>query len=365
MPRVAIGLWLAVAACTGDKGVAPSTRAPSETLGTITIPAVNIVMAVGDTLSITPTGHTLSGTPITSFDSVLYVLSSITDTLRVSVSSAGLITARAPSDPTQPVFVNVVAFKDGLAAAEQAIIQVTTTKFSGATLSVQPVAPDSAILAGRDGKSIIPVISNPETGESVDNPMVRFAFTKLECQYVICYQPVYPAIATLTPQQLSLSDYGINQYVPLDNLSSVGIPGTVWVRANVLVYGVMLRDSVQYTITYPLDSEIDISILGLNGYIRSPGGVFIAPGGEVLFYNNLNHALGATITIAFDNPEVATALDPPSTVGGASGNITTIASDQYTQRRFLTAGDYGWTATIAGGIPPYTGMTIRGFVHVH
>jgi hypothetical protein len=209
------------------------------------------------------------------------------------------------------------------------------------------------------------VIRNPITGEEVSNARIRLSFTKAECQYVACYQPTYPAIATLTSDQLSLDDNGPNRRIPLGYVSALGKPGNVWVRANVMVYGVMLRDSTQFTLTYRLDSEVDIGLQGLAGYNPTLNGVDIARGGEVLFYNNINQSLGATITIAFDDPEAATAIDPPSTIGGASGNITAMATNEYTQRQFLTPGDYGWTATIAGAVPPYTGATIRGIVHVH
>jgi hypothetical protein len=321
-------------------------------------------MAVGDTVRVTPVGATLTGAPVTSYDSVLYVLNDVTDSLRISVSATGLVTALTPSDDNTPVLLDVVAFKDGLAAADQAILKITPTKFSGATLSIQPVAPDSATLAGGSDKFIVPLIQNAGTGELVNNPKIRFDFTKTECQYVMCYQPIFPSVGTFTGDQLSLNDNGNYRGVQLNDLVPLGKQGTVWVRANVLVYGVMLHDSVQYTLTYPLNNEIDFQPLGLTSTNRARGNVYIAPGGNVVFYNAFSSALGASIIVTFDDSTAALAMEPPSTIGGASGNITALRSDEYTQRLFVTPGAYNWTATVIGSVPPYTGSTIKGVIHV-
>jgi len=360
-PLMGIVMLLAIA-CIGEKGVAPSEASPTTTLGTITLSPLNVVMAVGDTVRVSPIGVTLSGAPVTSYDSVLYVFSDPNDSLRVSVSSTGLVTGLTPSN--SPVLLNVVAFKGGYAAANQAILQITATKFSGAVLSVQPVPPDSAKLAGGENKFIVPLIWNPTTGETVDNPQIRFAFTKTECQYVACYQPQIPAVGALTSDQLTLDDNGQPRYTRLDQFTPLGKPGTVWVRAEVLVYGVMLRDSVQYTLTYTLNNEVDLDTRGLSGSSNLRGGTYIAPGGNVLFYNNVSPSLGATVSVEFDDPSAALAIDPPSDVGGASGNITPMESYTYTQRLFVTPGTYHWTATINGSVPPYAGAKIYGVIYV-
>ena len=92
-----VGVALFAAACSSEHGTAPAARSPDMTLGSMRATPFNAIMAVGDTLRIAVDAKTLSGDPLPALDSVLYVLQSTTDTLRVQVSPTGLVTARAPS----------------------------------------------------------------------------------------------------------------------------------------------------------------------------------------------------------------------------------------------------------------------------
>src|SRR5262249_32537058 len=154
---ILLGCVACVVGCSSEnKVVAPLARPASETLGALHVSPLNVVMAVMDTLSIHATGQSLTGTPV-DLDSVEYVLPNPSDSLRVHISPTGVVTGVVTSGNSSPVLLQVIGFKDGLARAEQSIIQVTAASFPGATLSIQPVPPDSTRLALGNTKKIVPV----------------------------------------------------------------------------------------------------------------------------------------------------------------------------------------------------------------
>jgi len=369
--RAFFSVWRHVAAaitvvtaggCIGEQGVAPSARAPDATLGTIQASPLNVVMAVGQTTQITVTGKTISGDPITSFDSVVYLTQSTTDSVRVQVSASGLVTARGSSG-SNPVLLNVYAFKGELVRADQVIIQVTDVAVSGAGLSIQPQAGDSTKLAIGNSKSIIPMIGN-SAGDSVPYPTFRLTFHTADLIKVGCYTPNFPGIGAFNSQQLSITPCG--SATGFNELRAQTNSGTVWVIADAMVYGVHLRDSVQYTLTNPYSSYIfvyanNLSVGGTGGLV---GTIQISPSGVIQFDNSFDMTLGTSVDFVFDNPGAATAADPPSTLGGSSGNIIGLNGGESSYRRFMTAGTYNYTATVHGSIPPFTGATVKGQIVV-
>jgi hypothetical protein len=361
-----LGVIGIAASCFGDGGTAPSTQPASETLGALVAFPVNAIMAIGDTTTITFTATTIAGTPATTFDSVTYFLQNPADTIRVQLSQTGLVTARAVSLTNNPVLVNIFAFRNGVAAADQVAIQIVATAVAGVTLSIHPVAPDSAKMSWGSTKTIIPVIQNAAR-QKVASPIVRYEYGPGDSAIMQCYVPNFQGTTTLSQKELKLSNCGIN-----GNTGSVALnrihafqKGTPWIHANVRVFGVMLRDSVQYTITNPYSGSIQIAPFNLSANSPSNADVLIAPGGTVQFYNGFPAAIGGAVSFTFDNPAAATSANPPSTYGDSTGNISSITVEQLgSARRFLTAGVYTWTATVTGGIPPYTGATTTGKIRV-
>jgi len=349
-------------ACGGDNSITPTVRSAATTLGNVHLSPLNAIMAVGDTMTLTVTGQTLSGAPITSFDSVVYGLQNAVDSLRVQVSRSGVVTALAQSSSNNPVIVQAIAFKDGLARGDVATVQVTTSSFSGATLSVQPVPPDIAQLAVGMDKSIVPVIKNPVTNDQVQGVAVRYEYHASDSAKMQCYVPRFHVTAPLTETQLQSTPCG-SSGVNLNGIRG-NTTGLAWIVANVRVYGVTLRDSVQYLITNPPYQVATISqnVLGiqsaeLNTYI-------IAPGGSMFFFNAFHSEFGASVSWTFEDSTAATVSDFPTDDGGTSGNIPPIGGFRYATRRFLNPGTYKWTATVSGGIPPFTGATTTGQIIV-
>jgi len=345
-----------------DKGAAPALRPAQGTLGTVRVSPVNAIIAVGDTLSLTLTGRTLSGASVTHFDSVEYVLENSADSLRIRISPTGVVTAVNPSSPNNSILVQVMGFHDGVVRADQAVIQVTAATVPGATLSIHPVGADSTRLAIGSNKRITPVIKNLATGQSVPGPQIRFEYGLGDSTVMQCYNPIFVSTATVTGGQLWSSACGA-AFGSLNTIHANEV-GSAWVIASVLAYGVPLRDSVQYTLTNGFRGAVAIEPTSLS----TTGGVSInptiAPGGTITFINNFSSGFGATVQWIFENPAAATVANPASTLGDSVGNVTALNGRELATRRFLTPGVYAWTATVSGGVPPFTGATVKGTVTV-
>ena len=218
--------------CVGDQSTAPTPRAPSVALGTVAISPANAIMAVGGTLQLSVTGQSLTGEPIAAFDSVQYLLQSAVDTLRVTLSPTGLVTAVAPSGQGRPVLINVIPFKDGIVKGDQSVIQVTATAVTGATLSIQPVAPDSAKLQQGARKTIVPVIKNPTTNERVANPTVRYRVSSGDIDKLGFYAPNF---STPTISSNRLFQFACQQCTSLNQTAAVTIERTAQIRAPALL----------------------------------------------------------------------------------------------------------------------------------
>jgi len=361
-----IGGLALLAACSQDRSTAPTLRSPEDALGKVTVFPLNAIMAVGDTLTLQLSARTLSGAPLTTFDSVEYIPENPTDSLRIRISPAGVVTAVGPSGQNNPVLVQVIAFKGGLVRADLAIVQVTPTRLVGAQLSIQPAPGDSAKMAWGDTKSITPAIFDA-ANDSVSSPTLRLEYGPGDSTLLQCYAPNFVGTATITQAQLQLSDCGTN-----GNTGQVGLnqihawhKGTAWVHANVMVYNVMLHDSVEYTLSNPYSAPVQMGptyFLAGQNYRNS---VFIAPGGQVAFINGFSPNMGNSVTFVFDKPDLVTASDPPSTYGDTTGNISTLTPIQLLAwRRFNTPGVYTWTATVIGGMEPYAGQSATGTVTV-
>jgi hypothetical protein len=117
---------------------------------------------------------------------------------------------------------------------------------------------------------------------------------------------------------------------------------------------------VLYTFTNAITQTISFSTVG-NGVVSTYKDqvVTLERNATVTFSNSTYGLDGFTLAITFDNPAGATTASPPSTVGGASGNVTALSSGESSVRRFATPGTYKWTV-YADGLAPFTGQTFSG-----
>lgn len=150
----------ALCACFGEKGAIEPTVPPAEALGSLTMSPDAVILAVGQTRQLTLSATTLTGTPVTAFETVFYWLDTPADSVRISLSPTGLVTALSPGALLR---VNVFVKRNQQFAAAQAIFHVTSTAIAGATLSIQPT--DSSRLAAGTTKTIPATLRNPSTGQ--------------------------------------------------------------------------------------------------------------------------------------------------------------------------------------------------------
>src|SRR5688500_18221240 len=109
--------------CDFAKATLDPSASASEAVGMVTLAPSNLLLAVGQTAQLTLDVKSLTGQPMTEFDSVAYVVRPIGDTLRVKVNNTGVVTALAPT--AVPAGVNVLAFKNNTVRADQVLVNVT------------------------------------------------------------------------------------------------------------------------------------------------------------------------------------------------------------------------------------------------
>ena len=347
-------------ACGRDEPTSPSVDSgdPATALYSISVSPRVAIVAVGATQQLSVSGVSLTGAPIASLDTVKLVLANASDTARIRLSSDGLVTALAPS--SAPILINVFGIKDQAARGDQAVLQVTATVVSGVTLSIQPTAPDSAKLARGSIKTIVPVVRNSATGQSVSNPVMRYFVKGSDVARVGVYAPTLtlPVVGLPVEAGPNINAPGVNQ------IRALAGEGTAWIRAAMTAYGTPLQDSVLYTFSYPYSANIVTFASGL--LLKSDWAVatvYFAAGATLGFFNNIAATDGTTLTYTFDNPSAVTAAVPPSTVGGSSGNVVALPpGGQSSLRRFLTAGTYKWTVTATSAIAAVNGQTLSGTI---
>jgi len=335
-------------------------------LGPASASPLNAIIAVGDTISVTLHATTLTGTPVTSFDSVQYLFNYQTDTQYVQVSSTGIVTGKKPTDPGNPVVLGILAFRDGAVVYDATVIQVTQTALSRAMLSIQPIPPDSARWQASLAKFLTPVIMDPVTGDTISGVALRLEFGAEDSAGVRCSNfPVTNRSQTIADEVVHKSNcepWAGGDYTALNGF--IGLrPETIWIHATVVAYGMVLHDSLQFVITYPQNSNIYFYPGGMAvGQQGAWLNAAVVPGGSVAFGNYFDPSYGTSINVTFDHPDAATA--PPGGVDTTSGNIVGLTGQNAATRRFLSAGTYGYTYTIATGVAPFKGVTGRGTITV-
>jgi hypothetical protein len=351
-----------LSSCGWEDPTKPELKPAGEVLGSITASPLNAIIAVGGTIKIDVSGRTLNGAAVTTFDSVRYALVSIVDTLRVTLAADGTVTGKASSGAT-PVAVNVFAYKNGVGKADRAIVQVTAASIAGLTLSIQPAATDSAKLARGSTKVITPVIRNAAL-QAVATPALRLTARN---QAGAVFAGYVPTILLPGDDGIIVSVGVPPVFTSYNTIAAVQGEGTSYIYAEVNAYGTLLQDSVLYTASYPYTGTIQVYTADRHGLqvrlneTSTPTATF-APGATITFRNGMLTTSALPMVFTFDTPASALAATPPSTTGGASGDVTSINPNQQTNRRFNTAGTVRYTATIGGNLPPYSGQTVTGTI---
>lgn len=337
--------------CVGEKTTAPVLKDPNTTIGSVAVSPHNAIVAVGGKVKLSVTSQSITGAPVTTFDSVRYILRSVADTLRVQLSPDGEFTGLAPSG-SAPVVVRAFAYRDGVGKGDESIIQVTQTALSGLTLSIQPIPPDSTRLERNASKVITPVIRNPVTAESVTGPTLRLTTKAADRLVIAGYETLLSLPGTDGPP-ISFPNPFLGSST--NRIKAIAGEGSGWVHAEVDAYGAVLRDSVKYTATWPFTATVSIDALNMGivagGFRRDGENLKLAPSATVTFQNGLPASGGASIvTFTFDNPNVAT--------------VSALAVGESSDRQFLVPGIYTWTATVGGSAPPFSGQTTSSTITI-
>ena len=258
---------------------------------TVDHPAITMsTVAPYDALQLTATPRDALGNPMTGLPAPMYLSS---DTTKVRVSADGMVTAVGTVIGVR-VIATLVA--GPVSHVDTALIDVTNTATPPklASLSIQPVAPDSAVwpLFGKfDLAYVIAAISGLQKGttlvprlvDSAGNPMSvgEMAYTSL--------------------------DLAIGSADRLGNMN-FRKPGQVRIVAQTTAYGISRADTLTATVIMPVAQAAQIYARadGTPGFftvlpdnsLAEMKDIYLAPSGIVAWYNYTPH----DIDIVFDDP---------------------------------------------------------------
>lgn len=301
----------------------------------LNVHAVNLDTTLPDrTIQLTAVPVTATGTPLVGLGAVTYTPEDTT----VTVSATGLMTARYPTSGT---FVVASLQAQGVTLADTVDIQVASTPPATAlaTFSIQPVPGDSAKRALDVRHLQWPVRATDAVGDSVCNSS--------GCALQLFY---------------ASSDSDIVSVDRRSGALTFNDTGHVTLTATTLAYGTVWRDSVRFTIGYPLYATVDVvpdstgqrPVLAFSIDQSSPH--MIGVGGTVTWRNNQDICVNSTnchhvagldsIDVVFDD---STAVQPGLvclTVGanclpptGVGGNIAPFGFDDAKYQAATSGGD--------------------------
>jgi len=333
------GLLLAillVPGCRGDSVVEPTGS--NDVFWSLTLDHRALTLALGspwETQQLTATPRNSSGEAIEGLPAPTF---STTNVNTVQVTQAGLLTA---SGLTASTLVVASLTTGGVTHADTATVAVTPDPAGLvlSTLSIDPVAPDSAKFA-LGGTILEPIRTlTPTLLDQNGAPLLGLPvrFTSLDRR-----------VANIDPWSGTISGLSI---------------GSVSFVATATAYGVTLADTLPYTIGYPGNVELEISYprFGFKMGSFRPDEVTIGVGGVIAWRNSTG---GVFVDITFDDPTnvgavpeyEACAIGAPCDAGNvpAFGYSEVIVDfdDFYRNwtraRRFNAPGVYHYRSTLMG-----------------
>jgi|HubBroStandDraft_6_1064221.scaffolds.fasta_scaffold143330_2 hypothetical protein len=237
----AIGVLMSGLGCSGDTtmGTQPISALKSYWALQLNQHAVNLALTADSTAQLTAVPLNAAGTPLTGFGSVTYLASDSS----VSVSPTGLVKAHFTSTTGLTSVVASLQLQ-GVTLTDTAFIQVTQTPLSPAlaTFSIQPAQGDSA------KRSVDFASATSGTGFGLFPSGFPWPVTAIDgakdtvcngqgCPVLVNYQSSNPSVASI--------DRATGMVTTFDT-------GHVVFTATTLAYGVVLHDSVSFTVGYPL-----------------------------------------------------------------------------------------------------------------
>jgi hypothetical protein len=348
-----VGLALGLAGCSGDsaKPFEPITD-PAQVFNrlVLNIGAVNLSLSSpSNTFQLTATplnslGESMEGLPAPTFLS--------TDTTKVQVSPTGLLTAVETASDI--MVITKLTTPDNIAHEDTAFVNVNATTDPApelATLSIDPVLPDSGVLAipGLSGDFYVflwaiqiyatdafpSLLNNLKETTADDTPIPDLATE---------YLSLDPAIATVDRRTGDISALAA---------------GRVRLVARTAAYGVVKADTVTYTITPP---NYQKSPLNATAPILGPA-IVLRQGGIVIWAEAF--PARGPVSLVFDDPSAAVipsaAICDVVTTGGDFGSglaqpmacaadlsMDTTEGSKYRVRQFPNPGTFTYHDMLSG-----------------
>lgn len=259
---------------------------------TIDHPAVNLSTAPGyNTLQLTATPRNAVGEPMTDLPEPVFHLEADADSTKVTVTSAGLLTARGATSGIGVLVIAELRAGDNVRQVDSTLVKVVTNAMPPvlASLSVQPVSSDSAIRSMSAcclGPSALTFVGlapldllSPVALDAADVPIADLA---------IEYTSLDPTVATINRWS------GQARYLS---------PGQARLAVRTTAYGITKADTVVYTVTLPISQEI---VLQPDVPLQKQREVRLMPHGYVFWYWQ-NDGKPVGLEVMFEDPARADA----------------------------------------------------------
>lgn len=332
-----LSMAAAVLACSDPSGPVAPQLPPSKILNGLSLNVGAAISAVGDTLDLSAVAISLSGDTIAIPPGELEW--GVSDASMLHVNQDGRVHILKASDGNI-VYPWARWTSYGITAADSAYVVITPTREPVAKLKIRPqgdsiktALPESGACCG------VSIFALNVAGDSLG--LIRAPLlgdgSLSQMELIISYMG--PAFASL----------GFGQY-----LVGVRKLGPFWLHTEALVYGTLLRDSIQMLGVYPSNAMVAIKPDPITSEISSVTNghsKVIQPCGAIMFQNQM----ASPIEIIFEDTTMVSGCVP----GDPTGNIPSIPRFGHAERK-IPAGTVRWTARIKDSPP--SSPTVSGTV---
>lgn len=328
---------ISLAGCADPSGPLAPKLPPSQLLASITIDVGSAIVAVGDSIDLKAVALSITKDTLPIEGNSLEW--GVSDASMLRVNQNGRVYVLRESAGTI-VYPWVRWTSNGVTRADSSYFVITQNRDPVASIQIRPQGdsvrtglPGSGTCCGvsiiarnaaGDSLGLIraPLVSNPEFSQS---------------QLIISY---------LGPLGIQI---GSGQY-----LVGSRVIGPFWLMTEAVVYGTLMRDSIQMMGLYPPSTNIRITANAISGEITSVSNGFtkiVQPCGAIEFNNRMTQP----IEVIFDDTSKVSGCVP----GDPKGNIDSIARNATISRK-IPLGTVRWTARVKGSDP--SSPTISGTV---
>lgn len=325
-------LALASASCADPSALHPNSPAIETVLSRVSTSPAALVLAVGDTISVKASATNIFGESI-SMDSGSRIVWKTSAAQTISVDSNGLVQAHKATAEDQSINITATWTHNG--------VTLTATTYATVTATRAPVA----------GIRIIPTDSTRSGWSNSFESIV----VNGKSSYLAAGASVYTVDANDVPMstqtiRLALQDTALRNTICLVGYGKLGIMlgigqyqimchfvGNFWIEAEATVYGVPMRDSIEWTGLYPVTALVPITRDSTTGaFLSTMNGheVFAQPCGLVRFQNSTN----VPIDIVFSDSTAAAQCITTDEVS----NVRNLGVNKTATRKFPATGTVQW-----------------------